>query len=749
MSAVNIAQSVRAHTIADMPASADALESILSIWTQAAGDSPSFEKDHLSHVLPLIAAELSLHCNERAHYGMEALFIKKQGSRDSPFVQMLKLPSGAHEVHFLYFWRAVSELIRPLYEEGKETDPLLDELDAFRDQLIRLHAPLLQTKSVSRDNLNLSRIENVTSVAGLDQIMNDMSLDQALKGIPRGEIIRQIHQARNMSLDMNLWSKLESALAKNLPPPPPPGEPPSVLPPPPSSSTRHANSSSIVASGANANVASSSNPSGSNEPGNGIGNNIAERERSNGSMSGTTGFGRKFFSFMPKPRKPFGSRRTVPPDSNSPSSRVNTGSGGGVSGILLGNVVAGEASLSSFAAPCQPIDDVPEVLPSYIGGGEVALELLTAAVILPWLAEFCDQAKMRKNALASFKEVTGAPTDHFGVRVLSQESWDVGRAVDRFYSEVEEEAQRRRDRAAADAEAEEEGEECPICFERYQRSRITRGLGLVFTGVGQVGHAVATGVGLEHRPSGFQINTTHSAPVLSQTGDDDRGQQGDSNLRRRRNTVPSNLPAQGGSPYGAPAFGQDFSPTPTFQQNPNDFSPSAYPYVEHVIDNEAPRRNDSCQDDDDAPIRRFKRRMRCCQQCICSSCLSSMDKCPFCRAPLPWFQLGNLVLPDDIGAVAGSTLRAAGAFLRGLGEAAVPVVRTVVEEGDRFLQNQMEAANRQAQRHAESRRRRREEQEREAAETARKEQEDRELDERENIEQSPGGTVTRETFESL
>ena len=144
MSALNAASIQREHT-ADLPASTDALESILSIWTEAAGDAPSFEKDHLPHVLPLIAAQLSLHCNDKAHFGMEALFVRKQGSRDTPFVQMLKLPSGGHELHFLYFWRAVSELMRQLCEDGRETDPLIDEIDAFRDQLIRLHAPVLST----------------------------------------------------------------------------------------------------------------------------------------------------------------------------------------------------------------------------------------------------------------------------------------------------------------------------------------------------------------------------------------------------------------------------------------------------------------------------------------------------------------------------------------------------------------------------------------------------------------------------
>ena len=59
---------------------------------------------------------------------MEALFIRKPGSKDSPFVMMLKLPDNATEVHFLYFWRAMSELVRPLYEQDSETDPLLDEV---------------------------------------------------------------------------------------------------------------------------------------------------------------------------------------------------------------------------------------------------------------------------------------------------------------------------------------------------------------------------------------------------------------------------------------------------------------------------------------------------------------------------------------------------------------------------------------------------------------------------------------------
>eukprot|EP00927_Polykrikos_kofoidii_P058874 TRINITY_DN5368_c0_g2_i1.p1 TRINITY_DN5368_c0_g2~~TRINITY_DN5368_c0_g2_i1.p1 ORF type:complete len:398 (-),score=62.56 TRINITY_DN5368_c0_g2_i1:670-1863(-) len=111
------------------------------------------------------------------------------GSGLPPFMRLLRVSGDRESIHFLYFWHAFSELRRRLGRLGEDNEPIAEELEEFRDGLLRskrltLTSLVLHVKTALRQSTDAQAwvsirrsFERAVHVDGKRHLRSEQALD--------------------------------------------------------------------------------------------------------------------------------------------------------------------------------------------------------------------------------------------------------------------------------------------------------------------------------------------------------------------------------------------------------------------------------------------------------------------------------------------------------------------------------------------------------------------------------------------
>jgi len=108
-------------------------ELALEVWVDCQPQGYTMDEARVPILLPMVAAHLTSRATPERARDLQDLFIPGPNNQPSVFQQLLRAQGG--RVHFLHFWKSVSEVARML-DLGSDGG-IAAELETLRDRVVR------------------------------------------------------------------------------------------------------------------------------------------------------------------------------------------------------------------------------------------------------------------------------------------------------------------------------------------------------------------------------------------------------------------------------------------------------------------------------------------------------------------------------------------------------------------------------------------------------------------------------------